>query len=84
MEEGDVFIILKYLENKQAHDLTFKYEMQVDKNYNIINIFMADGRAIMDYNLVMLFVLIQHTRQTSMEDHFGYLSVMTIAEELSY
>lgn len=39
MEEGDVFIILKYLENKQAHDRAFKYEMQVDENYNIKNIF---------------------------------------------
>ena len=53
LEANDAQTLSEYLRNKQLHDPTIFYAIQVDKeDGRIANFFWTDGQSIMDYKML--------------------------------
>jgi len=66
LEANDAQTLSEYLRNKQLHDPTFFYAIQVDKeDGRIANVFWADGQSIMDYKCFGDVVSFDTTFQTN-------------------
>ena len=50
MKEGEAYALIHYLESKQYENPSFFYEIQLDVENQITNIFWADAKMIVDYS----------------------------------
>lgn len=49
MEEGEAYTLLHYFKSKQSENSSFFYEIQLDIDNLITNIFWADAKMVVDY-----------------------------------